>query len=489
MVYNGVEALVPVIAAAGSSLAAEGCGVGNGAIDPGETVTVLLSLANTGNGNATSVVGTLQASGGVTSPSGPQDYGTLVAGGPSTTRPFTFVAAGTCGGTLEATLELTDGATALGTVHFDFGLGALVPGSSASFGNSALINIPTGSATATPYPSTVNVSGLSGTVTKVTATLNGLSHAFADDVDILLVGPGGQTIILMADAGGGAKPSNVTLTFDDDAALALPDGSPLPSGTYRPGNYAGSDTFPAPAPGPPYGSALSVFNGTSPNGAWKLYVTDDFSSLDGGSISGGWSLTIQTATRQCCTGPSAGITVSPTSGLVTTEAGGTATFTVALTSTPSANVTIGLTSSDTTEGTVSPPSLTFTPADALTPKTVTVTGAQRHGRRRQRQLRPSSRPGGERGPCLQRPQRRRRLGHQPRRRRHRHHRQPDVRAGDHRVRRHRLIHHRPELDPFGERDNRHHQLRHDGRNGLARLGDLHARQRPGPADGDRDRCR
>ena len=38
----------------------------------------------------------------------------------------------------------------------------------------------------------------------------------------------------------------------------------------------------------------------------------------------------------------AGITVSPTSGLVTTEAGGTATFTVVLDTQPTANVTIGL---------------------------------------------------------------------------------------------------------------------------------------------------
>ena len=49
-----------------------------------------------------------------------------------------------------------------------------------------------------------------------------------------------------------------------------------------------------------------------------------------------------------------GITVSPTSGLVTTEAGGTATFTVKLNTAPTADVTIGLTSSDLTEGTVSP---------------------------------------------------------------------------------------------------------------------------------------
>jgi hypothetical protein len=73
--------------------------------------------------------------------------------------------------------------------------------------------------------------------------------------------------------------------------------------------------------------------------------------------------------------PPAGFIVSPTSGLTTTEAGGTATFTVALTGPPTANVTIGLTSSNPTEGTVSPASLTFTPANGTTPQTVTVTGA------------------------------------------------------------------------------------------------------------------
>ncbi|HUT37392.1 MAG TPA: Calx-beta domain-containing protein, partial [Planctomycetota bacterium] len=69
-----------------------------------------------------------------------------------------------------------------------------------------------------------------------------------------------------------------------------------------------------------------------------------------------------------------GITVTPTSGLTTTEAGGTAQFTVVLDAQPAANVTIGLSSSDTTEGTVSPSSLTFTAANWSTPQTVTVTG-------------------------------------------------------------------------------------------------------------------
>src|SRR5207248_2794717 len=70
----------------------------------------------------------------------------------------------------------------------------------------------------------------------------------------------------------------------------------------------------------------------------------------------------------------AGITVSPTSGLVTTEAGGTATFTVVLNSQPTANVTIPLSSGNTGEGTVSPASLTFTTANWNVAQTVTVTG-------------------------------------------------------------------------------------------------------------------
>ena len=66
--------------------------------------------------------------------------------------------------------------------------------------------------------------------------------------------------------------------------------------------------------------------------------------------------------------------MTPTTGLTTTEAGGTATFTVVLNTQPTADVTIGLSSSDTTEGTVSPASLTFTTANWNVPQTVTVTG-------------------------------------------------------------------------------------------------------------------
>lgn len=58
----------------------------------------------------------------------------------------------------------------------------------------------------------------------------------------------------------------------------------------------------------------------------------------------------------------------------TTESGATSTFTICLKSQPSDYVTIGLSSSDTTEGTVSPSSLVFASVDWNVNQSVTVTG-------------------------------------------------------------------------------------------------------------------
>ena len=68
-----------------------------------------------------------------------------------------------------------------------------------------------------------------------------------------------------------------------------------------------------------------------------------------------------------------GITVSPISGN-TTEAGGTATFTVVLDSLPTATVSIDLASDNIAEGTVTPATLVFDGTDWDTPQVVTVTG-------------------------------------------------------------------------------------------------------------------
>jgi len=69
-----------------------------------------------------------------------------------------------------------------------------------------------------------------------------------------------------------------------------------------------------------------------------------------------------------------GISVTPTSGLVTTEGGGTATFSVKLESEPISDVIIPLRSSHPSEGTADTRALSFTPDDWEVAKTVTVTG-------------------------------------------------------------------------------------------------------------------
>ncbi len=70
----------------------------------------------------------------------------------------------------------------------------------------------------------------------------------------------------------------------------------------------------------------------------------------------------------------AGIIVEAASGLTTAEAGDKAKFTIVLTSEPTEDVTLSLSSSDEMEGTVSPSSVTFTSKNYRKAKTVTVSG-------------------------------------------------------------------------------------------------------------------
>ncbi len=304
-----------VVAMAGSSIAVESCVTGNSAIDPGETVTVNLSLKNIGSADTTNLVATLQPTGGVNAPSAAQNYGGLIAGGASASKPFTFTASGICGGTITATLALQDGATNLGIVAFTFALGA-VGETSSSFSTATAITIPGGAPTTTvgnasPYQSQITVTGMTGTVSKVTVTLTGLNHTFPDDIDMLLVGPTGQKVILMSDAGGATDIVNADITFDD-TGVPIPDAAAITTGTYGPANYDGgnTDSFSSPAPVGPYSALLSAFNGTSPNGIWSLYIVDD-ADVEVGSITGGWSLNVTTSMPSCCGVTCPTITVGP----------------------------------------------------------------------------------------------------------------------------------------------------------------------------------
>jgi len=174
----------------------------------------------------------------------------------------------------------------------------------ASYTNSTPITItdcpnpcPASGQAASLYPSPITVSGETGVVQRVSVTLNGLSHAFPADLDFLLVSPSGRKSVIMSDFGAGSPGvSNINVTLDDYASAPIPStvtgntGVPFVSGSYRPANSGTTDVFPAPAPAAPYTYTMSAFNGDNPNGTWSLYIIDD-ANLDGGTLSGGWTIT------------------------------------------------------------------------------------------------------------------------------------------------------------------------------------------------------
>lgn len=293
VVYNGIEVQAPALVTAGSQITSESCGIGNGSLDPDEIVTVKFAIQNVGSADTTNVVATLLSTGNVGSPSGAQSYGALLAGGAAATNAFTFTVTGACGGVVSATLALQDGATSLGSLVYDFTIGGTSASGSTNSNPSSITIVD--NASASPYPSSINVAGLVGNITKVRATLTGFTHTYPEDVDVLLVSPGGQSVALMGAVGGGTDVSGASLTFDDAAASQI--GATVTSGTYKPTGSIAS--MPSPAPASPYGSEMAAFNGASPNGTWSLYVVDA-AATDSGSISGGWRLEITVGVPLCC---------------------------------------------------------------------------------------------------------------------------------------------------------------------------------------------
>ena len=75
---------------------------------------------------------------------------------------------------------------------------------------------------ASTYPAPIQVSGLTGTITDVDVRLNTLNHPFPSDLDVMLVGPGGQHVVLMSDAGSNVAVVDTTFFIDDEAPSPLP---------------------------------------------------------------------------------------------------------------------------------------------------------------------------------------------------------------------------------------------------------------------------
>lgn len=289
MVQNAVAAPAAVVNGSNQALTSESCAPGNGVADPGESVTVDLTLQNIGTASTSNLVATLLVTGGVTSPSGPQNYGSLASGGGSAVRPFTFTANGVCGGTVTATLQLQDGPTDLGTAAFTFQLGVLGAPLTATYSSGA-INVPV-PATGTVGDMAEQIIAVSdtGAVQDVNVRVR-LNHSYDGDLTISLVAPDGTVVALSAARGGGGDNfgsgatdcTGTSTVFDDASATPIASGTAPFAATFRPDGM------------------LSSLNGKSVTGSWRLRIGDSASGDSGFLYC--WSIEVTRASYECCGG-------------------------------------------------------------------------------------------------------------------------------------------------------------------------------------------
>ncbi|HYG25023.1 MAG TPA: Calx-beta domain-containing protein [Verrucomicrobiae bacterium] len=276
------------IAASGAALISES--TPNGWIDTNETVTLAFGLRVASGTNIGNLTATLLATNGIVSPSpASNSYGALSVRGPSASRNFSFTVNPTFtnGQQIVAVLQVRENGNPIGFVQFPFVLGSFTR----VFSNATPIAI-NDNTSASPYPSTITVSGLGRILTKATVSLNRVSHSFPRDIQALVASPAAPSVMVQGNAGGSFTINNVNLTFDDLAAAYLTTNQ-ITAGTYRPTVMGTVTSLPNPAPSAPYSTNLSTFNGANPNGVWSLFVKDN-APFNTGSIAGGWSLSLTT---------------------------------------------------------------------------------------------------------------------------------------------------------------------------------------------------
>ncbi len=180
------------------------------------------------------------------------------------------------------------------------------------FRNNTNIDIIPGG-TANPYPSQIVVTGGPAIIGSIRVSVYDYQADTPDNVAFLLVGPTGQSFVLMANAGGTTPGGPVTLNFTDTAGVVIPNDGPLLTVDYEPTTWGAVGAFAPPAPPPPYslpgstvgGVGMQTFygnyGGTNSNGTWSLYVREQAPTANtptglAGNIAGGWGIEFLTTT-------------------------------------------------------------------------------------------------------------------------------------------------------------------------------------------------
>ena len=266
--------LTPVaIPAAGSvSIVSESCTPANNALDPGEAATLSICVVNGGTADTVNLVGTLQASGGVTLPGGAQNYGIVLAGGPAVCRSFPFTVDGalTCGGSVTPTVQLQDGATNYGNLAYPTMITGTLTGPVAtntfSFtgpaqaipdtGNTVVNLLVSGIAAGSQVTDANFRFDTGGACTNSVGNTNaGLDHTWVGDVIVTGVAPTSESVTIIDQIGVPA--STFGLNAENFCATTLDDEGGFPpientvlnpvTGNFSPNNpLSGWDTVSAP---------------------------------------------------------------------------------------------------------------------------------------------------------------------------------------------------------------------------------------------------
>src|SRR5207237_9156201 len=106
------------------------------------------------------------------------------------------------------------------------------------------IAAPASAIAGSPYPSSIDVSGLSGTVKRIRVRLNGVFDQFPDELEVLLVDPVGSSVMLVDGGGREADADGAVMTFRDGGVA--PDKQ-FTSGVFVPFRAASTaaDVLPA----------------------------------------------------------------------------------------------------------------------------------------------------------------------------------------------------------------------------------------------------
>jgi hypothetical protein len=126
----------------------------------------------------------------------------------------------------------------------------------------------------------------------------------------LLESPAGNRMVIMSDVANATEVTDVTVTMDDDAPNFMPIVGPFVEPSYKPtdNNLVDQDTFPLPAPQPPYAVAGPAGNDTLTgtflqvpfnelNGNWRLWIVDD-ADFERGLLQS-WEITFIFAALPC----------------------------------------------------------------------------------------------------------------------------------------------------------------------------------------------